>query len=84
MRQDGGREVGGWEVEIPGELKSIEFPFYVFSKILIPYSRSSRIDQTDLAHFRHEPFSNFQDVHFQKLQNSNMIFCILFDFISMT
>ena len=38
------------------DLKSPGFPFHVFRKILIPYSRFSRIDKTDLKDFPAQVF----------------------------
>ena len=43
---------GGWELGIPvAELKNTKLPSHSFSMTLIPYSRFSRIDQTDLENF---------------------------------
>ena len=54
--------MGGWEVEILSvELRNAKLPCHVFLKILIPYWRSSRIDQTDLEHFSARAFSKLSD-----------------------
>ena len=46
------------------ELKNPRFPFYVFWKILIPYSSFSRSDKTDLKELSARVFSNISEMIF--------------------
>ena len=75
MRQRGGGELGwvGWVGRIPLiEFKNPRFPFHVFQKILIPYSRFSRFDKTDLKNLSARVFPNIFEVwEFEISPNSN-------------
>ena len=55
--------LGGWGVGIPSvEFLNIKRRSRAFSKIVVPYSRFARIDETNLDGFRHS-FSFTSDVH---------------------
>ena len=54
--------VGGWEGgRYPFELKNPRFPFHVFWKLLMPYSRCPRTDKTDLKDLSARDVSKIYD-----------------------
>ena len=60
------------------ESKNPRFPFHVFWKILIPYSRLSRIDKTDLKEFPARVFSKFSIVEIKDFEPQYIKFFVLF------
>ena len=73
---DAGVGIGmGWVGRIPLiELKNPRCPFHVFLKILVPYSRISRSDKTDLMDVRHASCAIFSI--FDILQFAQIIFLV--------
>ena len=68
-KSEWGGRVGG----IPSiELKNLRFPFHVFCKILIAYSRFSRSDKTDLKDFGARDFSKTFDCGYSEISPNHI------------